>query len=542
MVARLSVATAALLGCLAVSGFGWPGAGGRYVGTEYDHGGATVPIDGPQIAVGQAAQSIVRSTDATLRQIAADRSRLRYGGISPRPGPAMLVTYPAPPGILPSPQYRVSVGQATRSQDSFVYYTTAKKTDTNIEDDTSWTSFSFRGPITVQVVPTDVTGITGCLVRPASAHVHPSYRDGTCSFALTRPGNLSVEFLPDVTNPVLHPMLIFANPPEADVPSASDPSVLYFGPGVHDIGSGVRLTDGETVYLAGGAVVRGAFIADGGVHDVVIRGRGILDGSFMDLGNQDANKNQPGMIDIADQSSTNVLVEGITLANAPRFNIRALASHTTIENVKIMDWWYSADGMVGGNASLLENNFIKVNDDSIKLFWGDTVARYNTIWQLENGAPFMISWNIHVDSNTFHVYDNDVIHAENYQIAKSAVFRALHASEGHLSRYLFEDIRVEDAHYRLFDLTLDTNKWYDPALGWGSLDTLIFRNIHADGPFAHAGLIHGADADHQVTNVALQNVSIGNACLSDATAAGLQIDPASTDHISISRSAVGGCR
>jgi hypothetical protein len=202
--------------------------------------------------------------------------------------------------------------------------------------------------------------------------------------------------------------------------------------------------------------------------------------------------------------------------------------------------------MVGGNSSLLENNFIKVNDDSIKLFWGDTVARHNTIWQLENGAPFMISWNIHVDSTTFHVYDNDVIHAEHYKIAKSAVFRALHASEGHLGRYLFEDVRVEDAHFRLFDLTLDDNKWYDPDLGWGSLDTVIFRDIRADGPFTQRGLIHGVDANHLVSNVALQDVSVGSACLSSAEDAAMEIDSSSADRISISHTVQGssgrGCR
>jgi hypothetical protein len=350
---------------------------------------------------------------------------------------------------------------------------------------------------------------------------------------------VSVEFEPNVTNPVLHPMLVFANPLEGVVPDPADPDVLYFGPGVHELGSKVPLRDDQTIYLAGGAWVKGTFIANGPVHNLTIRGRGVLDGSFVDTGNQDQNKNQPGMIDIADQSSSNLLVEGITLANAPRFNVRALGRFTTVENVKIIDWWWSADGMVGGNSSLLENNFIKVNDDSIKLFWGDTIARKNTIWQLENGAPFMISWNIHVDSDTFHVYDNDVIHAEHYRIAKSAIFRALHATEGNLSRYLFEDIRVEDAHFRLFDLTLDDNKWHDPELGWGSLDTLIFRDIQADGPFSQAGLIHGADADHLVSNVALQDVSVGSTCLSSAEDGNIDIDPSSTDAITITHSVHG---
>ncbi len=517
----------------------------HYVGTEYHQGGAVTTVDGPQPDVAQAAAEITRSTDATLAQIAAHRATLPYGDITPRPGPPALVTYPGPQGIPASPRYAVSVEQGHAERDSFVYYSTAKK-DTNLEEDTSWTSFSFRGPVIVHVTPLQPDGVAGCIVRPTSAHVHATYRDGACTFTLAHPRNVSVEFQPDADNPVLHPVLVFANPLEADVPDPSDPGVLYFGPGVHDIGRLVPLHDDLTIYLAGGAWVRGTFIANGPVHNVTIRGRGVLDGSFLDTGDQTENKKQPGMINIADQASANLLVEGITLANAVRFNVRALAKYTTIENVKIIDWWWSADGMVGGNSSLLENNFIKVNDDSIKLFWGDTVARHNTIWQLENGAPFMISWNIHVDSSTFHVYDNDVIHAEHYKIAKSAIFRALHASEGNLSRYLFEDIRVEDAHFRLFDLTLDDNKWYDAALGWGSLDTLIFRDIHADGPFSQAGLIHGADAQHLVSNVALQDVSVGSTCLSNAQDGNIEIDARSSDAISITHSVhgasdVGGC-
>ena len=40
--------------------------------------------------------------------------------------------------------------------------------------------------------------------------------------------------------------------------------------------------------------------------------------------------------------------------------MRALGQFTTIHNVKTMSWWYSTDGMVGSNKSLLENNFVKV--------------------------------------------------------------------------------------------------------------------------------------------------------------------------------------
>jgi hypothetical protein len=417
---------------------------------------------------------------------------------------------------------------------SFVYQTLARKTDTNNESDTSWTSFSFSGIVIVRVTQLQPTGARGCLVRPTAARIPALLVGDTCVFALASPQNLSVEFTPQAGAYVTHPMLVFANPPEVDTPPATgDPNVLYFGPGVHFIGSGVPLRDNETIYLAGGAYVDGALIAHGAVHNVTIKGRGVLDGGFMDTGNQDSNKNAPGMIDIANQSSSNVLIEGITLVNGPRFNVRALAQYTTIHNVKIMSWWFSTDGMVGGNRSVLEDNFIKVNDDSIKLFWGDTIARNNVIWQLENGAPFMISWNIEQHSQNFHVYDNDVIHAEHNSIQKSGIFRALHAGAGTMSRYLFENIRVEDAHYRLFDITIENNKWYDPTLGYGQIRSLIFRNIQADGPFTIASQVHGIDADHTVADVTFDDISIGGQCVHSAADANMTVDQSDSDAIRV---------
>jgi hypothetical protein len=509
--------------------------GAPYVGNQYDFGGAVTPINGGVPTVDSIANSNTASTQATEADVAAHRATLAYGDITPGAGPALSL-YPAPAGVAASDQYSVAVN----GQPSFVYKALARKTDTNRELDTSWTSFSFAGSVTVSVTAHNQSGLTGCMVRPFSAAITTTFANDTCTFTMSRARNVSVEFDPNIHNPIQHPMLVFANPPENDVPpAAGDPNVLYFGPGVHAIGAGVVLHSNETVYLAGGAYVQGAFIADGPVDNVTIKGRGVLDGLFMDTGSQDANKNQPGMIDIADQTSSNVLIEGITLVNAPRFNVRALAQYTTIENVKTMSWWYSTDGLVAGNKALVEDNFVKSNDDSIKLFWGDEVVRGNTIWQLENGAPFMISWNLEQDSNTFHVYDDDVIHAEHYQIQKSAIFRALHAGAGTPNRYLFENIRVENANWRLFYITVENNKWYDPTLGSGELDQLIFRDIHAYTDFMYPSVVQGIDSTHKVRDVNFVNVFTDNTCVSDAS--DFDIDPATTNAVRIVKSADGSC-
>ncbi len=515
--------------------------GPPYVGNQYDFGGVRTPINGDVPVVDDIANSISASAATTVNEVGARRDTLPYGGIYPAPGtPDQLSTYPGPPGIPASNQYSVTVQQSGGQVPSFTYKALARKTDTNREADTSWTSFSFSGTVTVRV--TRLAGsATGCLVRPYSAAITTSFAGNVCTFTTNQPGNLSVEFEPNIHNPVLHPMLVFANPPEVDVPSPSDPTVRYFGPGVHHLGAGQQLQSGQTIYLAGGAYVEAAFIASGAVSNVTIKGRGVISGLFLDTGDQEQNKDQPGLIDIADQSSQNVLIEGVTFVDGPRFNIRALAQYTTIHNVKVMSWWYSTDGMVGGNKSLLENNFIKVNDDSVKLFWGDTVARGNTIWQLENGASFMISWNIHQDSNTFHVYDNDVIHAEHYELQKPAIFRALHAGSGTLSRYLFEDIRIENASWRLFYLAVENNKWYDPSLGYGEVEQVIFRNIHAFTSYSQPNVITGVDSTHKMRNINFQNVYANGVCMGSSESGNFTIDPGTTNAIRIYRSTDGSC-
>jgi hypothetical protein len=508
-----------------------------YSGMEYDQGGTSHPVSGDLPAVDALAQRITAGTDAMLRALRRERSTLRYGSIAAPHRAAQLTTYPPAPNQPTSDQYSVTVRQGHRSAQSVTYQVAARKTDTNLEQDTSWTSFSFAGRATVSVTKLAGTA-TGCLVRPSAAHIRTRFAGTTCTFSLTHAANVSVEFRPDTTNPVLHPMLVFANPPEVDVPPANDPNVLYFGPGVHDLGRGVQLHSGETVYVAGGAWVKAAFIGTG-LHDVVFRGRGVVDGLFLDTGNQDANKSQPGLIDLAD--SHNVVVDGVTFVDGPRFNVRVLGSDVTVHNIKVISWWYSTDCIWAGSRSLVEGNFCKVNDDSLKPMTGPSVIRGNVVWQLENGAPFMISWNIKDDQSGFHVYDNDVIHAEHYWLSPQAIFRARHATPGHMSRYLFEDIRVEDATWRLFYLILEHNKWYDPALGYGQISQLIFRNITATTPFTMPSVVAGIDPQHRVYDTTFEDVWMDGRCAAGAGDGNFSIDPATTDRIRIVRTAHDPC-
>ena len=103
-------------------------------------------------------------------------------------------------------------------------------------------------------VPTDLATVA---VRPLAAGLklvpppHGADPRRNAVLTLTAPINLSLE-----PWGVHHPLHIFANPLETDVPSPDAPGVMFFGPGVHFVDNPVRIPDDTTVYIAGGAVIK----------------------------------------------------------------------------------------------------------------------------------------------------------------------------------------------------------------------------------------------------------------------------------------------
>jgi len=344
-----------------------------------------------------------------------------------------VVTYPGPKGVTVGNYYAASVEQGGVDHSSFVYEVNRQQ-ETSLSLTTSWTTFSFSGEVTVTVTRLGGEPISTCEVLPSSYGIETEVSGDTCTFELDRARKLSVEFDGDTT----HPMLVFADALETDIPDPKDPNVLYFGPGLHDIGD-TTLTSGQTVYIEGGAVVFGRFLvgspdALADEEGITIRGRGVLSGE----GYPQGTSNEDHFINFWGAKET--LIEGITLVQSPLYNILLYGADNVVRNVKLISWWYSTDGIYVGGGGLIEDCFVKVNDDAFKLYESDTTVRDIVIWQLENGAPFQISWNMPTDQHGFHVQNIDIIHMEHRadQINLAAV-DAVHGGDGHMSGYLFED-------------------------------------------------------------------------------------------------------
>ena len=98
---------------------------------------------------------------------------------------AEVVTYPGPAGIVPSDQYAVRITQNGQAKDSFVYIAHVQWR-TNRSKTTSWTTFSFAGPATVQVTKLKGSFKT-CKILPSSYQIEPRIDGNSVFFELDRP-------------------------------------------------------------------------------------------------------------------------------------------------------------------------------------------------------------------------------------------------------------------------------------------------------------------------------------------------------------------
>jgi hypothetical protein len=388
--------------------------------------------------------------------------------------------------IFPSKEYKVELVQ-DKVFSPFVYTMNAMHI-TNVSKTTGWVNFSFSGKVKVRV--TKLNGnIEFCQVLPKSKNVKVGITGSVVEFELSEAGHYSVEFQKGII--IDHPLLIFANPLETDFPTKNDPNTIYFGDGIHEIGDKYVIPNNKNVYISG----------ENG-ENISVSGRGIISG-----------ENYPARTAnhmFVFKNVNNVKLEGVTIIHAPRYMISVSGQKTDINNVKMLGWWFSTDGISAGENSVIENCFFKVNDDAIKLYSSNTIARKNVIWQMENGAPFMISWNGSKDFGNCQVIDNDIIRVEHsWDNENLAVICAVHGGKAHISNFLFEDLRIDNSDWRVFHIITKPNRWGKWDTEKGSISDMTFKNISYTGTQKIKSLILGHDENHLVSNFNFEGLVFG---------------------------------
>ncbi len=439
---------------------------------------------------------------------------------------ASIQPYPLPDPSLRSPHYEVTLTQGDNKSASPVLFTRAQQIATNPHDDTSWTSFAFEGAVTVTVRAT-AGPVTKARVLPSSRGITPDlHSDGSLSFILDRPGQFAVEINGRLD---AHPLLIFADPPETDIPDRNAPNVRWFGPGVYNLGNETQpVAAGDIIYLAPGALVYGLF-KGANAPDVQLTGRGILAGSVYPP-NPPNTYTAPHLFELRGDSDR-VRVEGITFLNSPHYNLLLRGREHHVSNIKMIAWWWSTDGLGIGADSIVEDSFFKVSDDTFKLYYDGMIVRRNVVWQMDNGMVFQLSWNLNTNASGIRVSDIDVIRVEHYRDANNrAVFGSIHGGSADLSDFVFEDIRIEGPIFRLVKLTALQTSWSRSPTS-GTIHGLLFRDIEVEGPVLQSNEIKTLEDTGRFEDITFENLTIGGKVITAPVQANFDIDPNSTSNI-----------
>jgi hypothetical protein len=367
---------------------------------------------------------------------------------------------------------------------------------TNNTKANSWASFAFEGEVKIRV-RAKLNNVDFAQILPRNANVKVEIVNAnTVEFTINKAGQYSLEFQQGQF--IDYPLFIFADALPLKIPTQNN--VIYFEKGLHEIGNNYELKSGQTVYLAPGAYVKGIFTANN-AKDITITGQGILSGEDY------AARSENHLITM--RNCENVLIEGITIINAPRFCVSLTGDNQTCRNLKMMGWWFSTDGIGIGTNSLIEDCFFKVNDDAIKVYRSNTVARNCVIWQMENGAPFQIGWNMTGVNSNFKISNIDIIRVEHqWDNPNEAVVVAIHGGEGVMQNYLFEDIRIDNCDFRLFHLMTKPNRFGKWNPEKGSLRNFIFKDIVCYTQPKMKNIIKGHDKKHPVENVVFDKLVI----------------------------------
>jgi hypothetical protein len=415
---------------------------------------------------------------------------------------AEVVTYPAPPGEPLAKDYEVYADG--KKVDVYA----ARTLDPPFGGDRwdfggpyAFANFDTTGPVTIRVTSKRSLGQT--VVRPRSAGVELRIVDEhTLSLSLDGPRKLSIE--PDGKK---GPLLLFANPPERDVPKPGDPGVVYFGPGVHRPGR-IDVASGQTVYLAGGAVVKGAIAARG--SNIRMVGRGILDGSDYEW------RKGPYGVTIG-ISGEHVYVEGITIRGSSHWTIVPRNSrHVTVRNVKLCNSRVqNDDGINPCNSQdvLITDCFIRSDDDCVAMKGlslespNNNVERITiekcTLW-CDRARVFLLG---HESQAAFMrdvtLRDLDIIHFS------MTPFLLEPGEDMRLENVTVENVRIYgEGQAELIRLKPVVNQYMRKKVP-GFIYNVRFKNVELTGsPGAYRIQMAGADAKHDVRGVFFENVSI----------------------------------
>ncbi|WPV02137.1 glycosyl hydrolase family 28 protein [Mucilaginibacter sp. cycad4] len=444
---------------------------------------------------------------------------------------AHLITYKAPEGAVLNKDFSISVrepGQRELFVPTYNVSVTEVAHTKNIIRNSSFGYFDFSGKVEIAV--TYQRGpIHRVKIRPSKDGITFKVVGNTIVFSLTQPRNISIE----VNNDIFHNLQLFANPIETEKPSDSDPNVIYYGPGIHQIGT-LKIPSNKTIYIDGGAIVQGQLLVSG-VNNVHIKGHGILTqwASMNSKNGSHVNSQKKGSDERNDQItieySTNIDVSGlivlphkysVLIGQSKNVNISSIKSFSSEGNADGIDIFCSSD-------ILIDRVYMRNSDDCVAIYghrwkyYGNTtnITVQNSVLWADIAHPLLIGTHgdtSHPDTLEKIKFINvDILDQHENQIDYQGCM-ALNAGDSNLLRNItFDNIRIDDIRKgQLINVRVMYNHKYNTSPGKG-IENIYFKDISYNGNKANLSVISGYDETRTIKNVLFENLRINGKLITD---------------------------
>ena len=389
----------------------------------------------------------------------------------------------------------------------------------------SFVTFGTNGPTDVRV--TKLGGpITSIDVSPHSKHVPGHLSSGQAVDTVQPNDKLWLTINGDDANP----LFLFADNLKPPVP----PGATYFGPGIRDIapssGNHYKASTAETIYLDGGAWVRGNIDVTG-TRNVRVMGPGVLSGDLWkgeDLLSLPYNQQiQYSAIKGDFNARDTATVSGITIVDTPTNGIWGGA--TNVYSVKLLSpWFYGTDSFPG--VSHIDHTFCFAGDEvfmpAYTGFQGDDMTITSSFAGTSNNTVFAGGWwgfeskkgyTTLVDDIDIKTYNNDdwVTGAHPAPLLASAFQVWLDNSDptkGY-SNQTYQNVRIEGSLpgplLSLKNTVYPFGGIYAVNPPLGNAYNITFRNVSLEGTQKYRSEVKGWDKNNGFHNVVADNFRFG---------------------------------
>ncbi len=417
--------------------------------------------------------------------------------------------------------YKVSLND----RDAFVYYTSAG----------SFVSFENNRATEIEVKLNEK--INAVTVLPLKYGIKPDVNENTSRFTLPSGSKVLVDI--NHASALGHEQLfIYSNLAATSKPNPGGADVHFFKAGqVYEIGQ-IEPGDNETIYIEGGAVVRGNIQATS-VKNITIAGLGVMDGSYYKY-----KKGHPKTI--LTQDCNEVTIQGITMIEPQAWTMMLYyTQNVNIDNIKQITTGHGSDGIdiVSSRNVNISNSILRNGDDCIvvKAFQREqyAVPVHNTGGGVKNilvtgcsvqsnmgGQAFEIGHELLQNPITNISFNNcDVLGVHG----QGGVFGIHNSDDATVSNVVYEDIRVDHFYNKLVDIRVIKSRWSDSE-DRGHVENVLLKDIQVEvstyNPGYSISLIGGYSDSHKVKKVIFDNFRLNGQKITHADQMDLYIKQA----------------